>query len=50
MNKFPIVNPITLEEVKKNDKKPLDLYISIALLIIRNLGPFDKMTMRNVGK
>ncbi|CAD8196972.1 unnamed protein product [Paramecium octaurelia] len=50
VDKFPIINPMTLEEIKKNDKRQLDLYISISLLIIRNLGPFDKMTMRNIGK
>ncbi|CAD8107030.1 unnamed protein product [Paramecium sonneborni] len=50
LKKFPIINPTTLEEIKKNDKRPLDLDVSISLLIIRNLGPFDKMTIRNIGK
>ncbi|CAD8196743.1 unnamed protein product [Paramecium pentaurelia] len=50
VDKFPIINPTTLDEIKKNDKRQMDLYISISLLIIRNLGPFDKITMRNIGK
>ncbi|CAD8185439.1 unnamed protein product [Paramecium pentaurelia] len=50
LRKFPIINPKTLQEIKTNDKRPLDLDVSISLLIIRNLGPFDKMTIRKTGK
>ncbi|CAD8178531.1 unnamed protein product [Paramecium octaurelia] len=50
LRQFPIINPKTLQEIKTNDKRPLELDMSISLLIIRNLGPFDKMTIRKIGK
>ncbi|CAD8118690.1 unnamed protein product [Paramecium sonneborni] len=46
INNLLIINPQTIEELKQNSKKAFDLQLPISLLIIRKIGPHDKLTLK----
>ncbi|CAK92856.1 unnamed protein product (macronuclear) [Paramecium tetraurelia] len=46
INSLPIINPQTIGELKHNSQKAFDLLLPISLLIIRKIGPHDKLTLK----
>ncbi|CAD8100536.1 unnamed protein product [Paramecium sonneborni] len=40
-----IINPQNLGELLRNTQRPLDLEIPLSLMIIRKIGPYDKMRL-----
>ncbi|CAD8092354.1 unnamed protein product [Paramecium primaurelia] len=45
LHSLPILNPQSLEELKHNSTVPLDLDLAVSLILIRRLGPFDRMKL-----
>ncbi|CAD8114970.1 unnamed protein product [Paramecium sonneborni] len=45
LNNLPIINPQTIGELRHNSQKRFDLLLPISLLIIRKIGPHDKLTL-----
>ncbi|CAD8197571.1 unnamed protein product [Paramecium octaurelia] len=45
-----IINPQNLGELLHNSQKPLDLEIPLSLMIIRKIGPYDKMRLQQNKK
>ncbi|CAD8107034.1 unnamed protein product [Paramecium sonneborni] len=45
-----IINPQNLGELLHNTQKPLDLDIPLSLMIIRKIGPYDKMRLQQNKK
>ncbi|CAD8107048.1 unnamed protein product [Paramecium sonneborni] len=43
LQNLPILNPQSLADLKYNSQVPLDLQLSVSLMLIRRLGPFDKL-------
>ncbi|CAK87216.1 unnamed protein product (macronuclear) [Paramecium tetraurelia] len=50
LNNFPIINPQNIEELKHNNNKQLELEIPIALMIVRQLGPFNQIKFKQGTK
>ncbi|CAD8107036.1 unnamed protein product [Paramecium sonneborni] len=46
LDNLPIINPQNIEELKHNNNKQLELEIPIALMIVRQLGPFNQIQFK----
>ncbi|CAD8196978.1 unnamed protein product [Paramecium octaurelia] len=42
---LPILNPQSLQELKHNSTVPLDLDLAVSLILVRRLGPFDRLKL-----
>ncbi|CAD8100546.1 unnamed protein product [Paramecium sonneborni] len=40
---LPILNPQSLTDLKHNSQVPLELELAVSLMLVRRLGPFDKI-------
>ena len=46
LNGLPIINPQKISELRHNSEKSFDLELPIALMIVRKLGPYDKIRLK----
>ncbi|CAD8178538.1 unnamed protein product [Paramecium octaurelia] len=45
LQNLPILNPQSLTDLKHNSQVPLELDLAVSVMLIRRLGPFDKLKL-----